>query len=142
MSATLILGQAVPCLLNAFPGWKQPVHCQLIATVGASGVATKVTTGLERTTPGLDIALEGADSGIYNLTFPACRALGAVHIDVWPDAAATVTEGRKANVDQDNTSAASGNIRFHCATTDGTENDAVSPVSGSQIRADFWLDLG
>lgn len=142
MSATLILAQSVPCLLNAFPGWKQPVHCRVNATIGASGAITNVTTGASRSTVSLDIAIVGSDSGIYEISHPACRDSDAIHIDVWPDAAATVTEGRKVNIDQDNTSPAAGTIRFHCATTDGTENDAVSPVAGSQIRADFWLDLG
>jgi hypothetical protein len=140
--APTILAQAVPCLLNAFPGWKQPVHCRVNATIGASGAVTSVTTGASRTTVELGITIVGADSGIYEISHPACRDSDAIHIDVWPDVVGTVTEGRKVNIDQDNTVATAGTIRFNCAKFDGTENDAVSPVSGSQIRADFWLDLG
>lgn len=135
-SGALIVKASTPALLS-FPSWRRARRVQLRATIGASGAPTVVTSA---TTPGLSLTRDSA--GVYDLTFPACRNLGeAPSIIVKPDDPTDVSDHRSVAIDDGNTSAASGNIRFHCASFDGTEQADEEVVSGSVICAEFWADF-
>jgi hypothetical protein len=147
-SAASILAQAIPCLLNAFPGWKSPVHLHLRAAIGAAGAPTVVsvvdaTTGAAATTTGLSIARVSA--GVYDVTFPPCRqfALGTLN-----GAAGSVSAGSFVTADPrviaydkstTNTNAKTGKLRvvFANGTAINTELG-----NGQEVALSFWADLG
>lgn len=136
MSGALIVKGSVPGLL-AFFGWQRARRVQLRATIGASGAPTVVSAD---TTPGLSLARNSP--GVYTLSFPPCRRLGlAPSVAVKPDDATDVADHRVASIDKDNTSASGGTLRIHCASFDGTEQADEEVVSGSEICAEFWIDL-
>ena len=148
-SATTILAQSIPCLLNAFPGWKQPVHVHIRATIGGSGVATVVsdgdaTTGDAGTTPGVSIARQAA--GIYDVTFPPCRqaAWGSLVGNVFTASGgfAVAAEYRPMAVDKTdaNTSAPLGKLRVGFYTNAGGVPTEL--LTGAEIHLSFWADLG
>lgn len=148
-SATALLAQSNPALLCAFPGWKQPTHVHLRATIGANGQPTVVsaadaTTGDAGTTLGVTITETANDSGIYDVVFPPCRqfALGTAVIQVLPAVIGTIAQARHAQIDltNANTSAKLGKLRFN--TLDLATPTVVAPVSGSEVHLSFWADLG
>ncbi len=142
-SAAKILGQAHSHLLESNPGSRSAVHMRAKLTIGASGAPTVVAAA---TTVGVTVSQSSTD-GIYTFSFPAGRDMWGVHIDVWPAAPETVTEGRKVNINSDSAVTApaigttgSGAIEFYTAKYDGTEDADLPPVSGSEIHADWWMD--
>jgi hypothetical protein len=138
MSASRILGQSVPCLLNAFPGWKQPTHLKMVATI-SSGVATMVA---DQTTPGVELAQIA--TGNYTLSFPACRKVGSFNGNVTPATATTVGNHRKVNfgyVGSADANATGGSIVVQTITFEATPA-ITAPNDGSRVDIDFWADLG
>lgn len=138
MSATRILAQGVPCLLNAFPGWKQPVHCRLVGTV--AGGAGAVTANAPKTTPG--IAITGGTSGVYKITFPACRDIADVNVRVYSPNPQTAGARYHAVVDADTaeTNATTGELAFTTSPADDGAPEALP--NDNIVDASFWLDLG
>lgn len=137
--APTILAQAVPCLLNAFPGWKQPTHCRVRATIGGgSGAATVVAA---KTTPGCSVARLATAQ--YRVTFPNCRDLADVNVQIYQVAPETDANSSSAHVDADTTetNAATGRFKFHTFHRDDGLDDAEL-ADGDIIEATFWLDLG
>lgn len=138
MSATLILAQAVPCLLNAFPGWKQPVHCRLVADIGASG---EPTARAGSTTPGITIVRD--TTAQYTVSFPACRDLAGINVQIYAVAPETDAAVSHATVDANEaeTLASLGQFKFHTRHDDDGLDDA-DPTEGDVFDITFWLDLG
>jgi hypothetical protein len=138
MSATLILAQSVPCLLNAFPGWKQPVHCRLVADIGATGAPTARAGS---TTPGVSIVRD--TTAQYTVSFPACRDLAGINIDIRSVAPETEAAVGHPVVDANSaeTGATIGQFKFHSLNSaDGV--DDTDPADGDVMDITFWLDLG
>ncbi len=136
-SAAKILGQSVPNLLNAFPGWRQPVHCRLVATVGASGAVTVVAAS---TTPGVSITR--STNGVYDISFPPCRDVAGFVFNIRtaaPETASTIYYGVIEN-DDTVTLASLGTVRFRTvAADDGVDEDGED---GSRMDITFWADFG
>jgi hypothetical protein len=135
MSASRILGQSVPCLLNAFPGWKQPVHCRLFGTVSATPA---VAADAANTTPG--VAITGGTSGIYTVTFPACRNIAGINIQVYAPAPETPGASYTAGIDAAEIDATAGEFQFTTYARDNGDDEALP--NGNVVDITFWLDLG
>ncbi len=140
MSASRILAQAVPCLLNSFPGWRQPVHVKLKAVMNGSAAWV---VDEDETTPGLSVS--GA-TGVYVVTFPAGKHIASVHADVWPAAPETDAQNRKVSVDPDSAETFAneaanpeGQITLYTQDLAGAE---TAPVENSELHVDFWVDYG
>lgn len=136
--APTILAQAVPCLLNAFPGWKQPTHVRLRATIaGGAGAPTAVAA---QTTPGLTIS--GGTSGVYKILFPNCRNIADVNVQIYSPTPETAAARYHAVVDADTaeTNATTGELAFTTAPADDGVPEALP--NSNIIEASFWLDLG
>jgi hypothetical protein len=138
MSATRILGQSVPCLLNAFPGWKQPVHCRLFANIGATGAPTAVAA---KTTPGVTIVRD--TTAQYTVSFPACRDIAQLSVVIYAVAPETDAAVSHATVDANTaeTGATIGQFKFHTRHDDDGLDDA-DPTEGDIMDITFWADLG
>lgn len=137
MSGARILANSVPCLLNAFAGWKQPVHVRAVATI-SGGVITMST--VDPTTPG--VAITTAGSGVHALTFPACRRIGGAVGNVAPNTPGTPANFRQVVFAAQNpTAAEAGSLTFRTIEND-TATAAADPENGSTIDISVWLDLG
>lgn len=139
MSGPRILGSSVPCLLNAFANWKQPVHCRVRGTIaGGSGA---VTVDTDATTVGCSVARVGTAQ--YQITFPSCRDIAGVHINILQVAPETDASSTAATIDADTaqTLASLGTLKFHTYNRDDGLDD-TELGNGNIIDADFWLDLG
>lgn len=137
MSATRILAQSTPALLCAFPGWKQPTLCRLVADIGASGAPTARAAS---TTPGVTIVRD--TTGQYTVSFPACRDIAGISVNLHSTAPETADGASYATVDADTaeTLATLGQFKFHTRrANDGNNED---PPSGDDMDITFWLDLG
>lgn len=150
MSATRIIAQACPLTLAGAPNTRQLTLVHLKATIGANGQPTVVAdidsvTGDAGTTPAVTLTETANDTGIYDITFPACRQvyLGTLNINILPDVLATVASWRRAIVDKlDTTTAAKlGKIRFTTIEEDAAAT-VVAPVPSSEIHLSFWADFG
>ena len=136
MSASSILSQARPNLLNAFPGWRQPVHLRAQFTT-SGGVVTMVAA---ETTPGLVVTDTG--TGVYALAFPPCRRIAAFLGNVSPATPAAGANFRQVVFDTANAAkAATGTITFRTIEND-TATAAADPEDGSTTEVTFWADLG
>ena len=137
MSGARILANSVPCLLNAFAGWKQPVHVRAVATI-SGGVITMST--VDPTTPG--VAITTAGSGVHALTFPACRRIGSAVGNVAPNTPGTIANARFIMfAPQNPTAAEAGSLTLRTVKADGVEAIA-DPENGSTMEVSVWLDLG
>lgn len=137
MSAPRILAQSVPCLLNAFPGWRQPVHLRLFADIGATGAVTAVAA---KTTPGVTIVRD--TTGEYTVSFPPCRDLAGINVQIYSTAPETADGASYATVDAntDETGGTIGQFKFHTRrANDGNNED---PPSGDDFDITFWADFG
>jgi hypothetical protein len=137
MSATRILAQSNPALLNAFPGWKQPTHCRLMADIGATGA---VVARAASTTPGVSIVRD--DVGQYTVSFPPCRDIAGIVVNLYSTAPETADGASYATIDANTaeTLATLGQFKFHTRrANDGNNED---PPSGDDMDITFWLDLG
>lgn len=136
-SASTILAQSVPALMNAFAGWKAPIHVRVVATI-SGGVITLSTA--DPPTPGMTITTAG--TGVFALTFPPCKRVGAAVGNVAP-----LTPGTAANfrqvvfAAQNPTAAAAGSLVFRTIEND-TATAPLDPENGSTIDISCWLDLG
>ncbi len=154
MSAPLIIAQSVPCQLYAGPGGKLPTKLSLRATVGANGQPTIVSSqavdanGVMATTPKLTLTETADNTGIYDVTWPAGRALdlGSISVNVCPNVLATVSERRHCAVEKGGTNTNAGlagvsvgRFRFNTCTIAGA---ITAPVTGSEIHASWWVDFG
>lgn len=136
-SAAKIIGQSVGNPLNAFPGWKQPVHCRLQATVGATGAVTVVAA---KTTPGVSVARSSA--GVYDISFPPCRDVSAFIFNIRTAAPETASNIYYGVIEEDDavTLASLGTVRFRTiAADDGVDEDGED---GSRMDITFWADFG
>jgi hypothetical protein len=138
VSATLILSQSVPCLLNAFPGWRQPVHCRLVADIGATGAPTARAGS---TTPG--VIIERDTTAQYTVSFPACRDLADINVGIYSTAPETQASVGYAVVDANEaeTLATLGQFKFHVLNSEDGADD-TDPADGDVMDITFWLDLG
>ena len=139
MSATRILAQSTPALLNAFPGWKQPVHNRVRATIGGGSGAATVDSA--KTTPGCSVAR--VTTAQYRITFPACRDVADINIQIYQVAPETDANASSAHIDADTaeTMASLGRIKFHTFHRDDGLDDAEL-ANGDIIEATFWADMG
>lgn len=140
---TTILAQAVPCLLNAFPGWKQPTHCRLVAQGAGTSVPTLVTTGVHRTTPGFTITRSGV--GQLNIIFPGglgCRAVEDINPQVWCTDPDTAALNLGATVDGDPTLTLGTLGKFRLLVYGKDDGAAEDLEAGDFLHVCFWVDLG
>ena len=136
-SSATIIGQAVPILLNAFPGWRQPVHCRLKATIGSTGAVTAVAA---KTTPGVTIVRD--TTGIYTVSFPPCRDISDLSVNLLSVAPETADGASYATFDANEaeTLASLGQFLFQVRRcNDGNVED---PPSGDVMDITFWADMG
>lgn len=135
--APTIIAQAVPCLLNAFPGWRLPTHIRAVATI-TTGVITMST----ETPPTPGVLITTAGSGVFALTFPACKNIGAASGNVAPTTPGTPANFRQVVFAVQNpTAAGAGSLTFRTIEND-TATSAADPENGSTIDINCWLDLG
>ncbi len=152
MSAPRIIAQGTPALLVSNPGAKLPVKLSLKATIGANGQPTVVSVvagGIAASSLAVGITETANDSGIYDVTFPACKALdvGSINVNVLPNVLATTTQRRIVAIDKTAAQTAGGiagsslgRFRFSTSTVDATGGAVTAPVSGSEIHANWWVD--
>jgi len=134
-SSALILAQANPSLLNAFPGWKAPVHIKAQATMTGGGAVTMTAA---QTTPGVVIAR--AIAGTYTLSFPPCRHIGGLHGHLSPASPTTPADVRDVRfLPASDAAAAAGTVAFSLTNT---TNVITDPTAAATIDVDFWADLG
>jgi hypothetical protein len=157
MSNPRIAAQAVPGLLVAFPGWKQPTLVNVRATIGGgAGVATTQTTegaqGEPPTTLGWSLVRSAA--GIYDLLFPAVRRWAPSTLHSMTKTVATngtfaVTDARQAVIDRSATNTvprgipatpATGRIRLGFFTNAGAVPAELA--DGLEVNISLWVDLG
>lgn len=132
MSAAKAISQGVPGLINSFPGWRLPTHCQAIFTTASSGVATLTTN-----TPGITVTETGTD-GEYAMTFPPCRRAGAFHGNVSPATPGTASNHRHIRFDVPVPGL--GTVTFRSLAANG--GAIASPNDGSTVEINFWADFG
>jgi hypothetical protein len=135
-SAAMIAAQAVPGLLNAFPGWKLPTHMRAVANIGAAGAATMDPA---LTTPGL--VLTRAIAGTYQLTFPACKHVAEFVGNVAPATPSTAANHRTCHFLPASDAVANGGAQAF-VTLDAATPSIADPNNGSVLDVSFWADLG
>lgn len=133
-----LLSQAVNGPLISFPGWRRPVLCRMYATIGATGAVTAVSA---KTTPGLTIVRD--TTAQYTVSFPACRDIASLKVEIYSVAPETEAAVGLAVVDANSaeTGATIGQFKFHCLNSvDGA--DDTDPASGDIFDITFWADYG
>lgn len=136
MSGPSIIAAGLPAL-NAFAGWRRPVHCRLVADVGATGA---VVARAAKTTVGVSIVRD--TTGQYTVSFPACIDLASINVQIYSVAPETADGAGYATVDANDaeTGGTIGQFKFHTRrSNDGNNED---PVDGDVIDATFMLDFG
>jgi len=140
MSGPLIVSQATPSLLNAFPGWKLPTHCQLRALITGGGAT--VTHDEARTTLGVRLAQNAG--GLYNLSFTKCLRIGAMHGNCNPASGLSTPDNYRLPIfiwSPGDANAQAGLILVAFLSFAATPDD-TAPVDNSQVSIDFWADFG
>lgn len=120
-SLSQILAQATPNVLLSYPGFTAPVRCRVKGTVaGGSGA---VTVDTDKTTIGCSVARVGTAQ--YQVTFPACRDITDVNIQVYAPAPETQASSALAQIDADEaqTLASLGTLKFHTFNRDDGDDD-------------------
>lgn len=132
-----LLSQAVKLCGVSFPGWRMPVPCRLYATIGASGAPT---ASAAKTTPGVSIVRD--TTGQYTVSFPACKDIGNINVQVYSVAPETAGGAGYAVVDANSaeTGGTLGQFKFHTLKSDDGATD--DPEDGDILDITFWGDFG
>ncbi len=143
MSAPKIINAAVEAQ-NAFAGWHgRPIRCRVRGVVaGGSGAVTLTDS---KCTVGCSVARVAAAQ--YRLTFPACRDVSDININVQAVAPETDASSASAQVDADTAetyaakaSSSTGSVKFHTYNRDdGLDDTELS--DGTVLDICFTLDL-
>jgi hypothetical protein len=128
---------------NAFAGWHgRPVRCRVYGVVaGGSGA---VTVSAAKSTIGCTVAR--ITTGQYRLTFPACRDVADINIDVQSvDPDSDVSQAAQVDADSAETYAAkaastTGSVKFTTYKRD-TGVDDTELANGTVLDIAFTLDL-
>lgn len=143
MSGPKIINAAVEAQ-NAFAGWHgRPIRCRVRGVVaGGSGAVTLTDS---KCTIACSVARVAAAQ--YRLTFPACRDVADININLQAAAPETDTGQAAAVVDADSAetyaakaASTTGSVKFHTyRRDDGT--DSTELADGTVLDIAFTLDL-